>query len=147
MLHLTLIRAYRKADYTIGQLYTGNTLLCNTIEDTDRGLNQNDSTEHIKKVKVPGQTAIPTGTYKLTVSQSPKFGRRLIEVLNVPGFSGIRVHRGNTAADSAGCIIPGKNTARGRVTDSTRFEELLTQMVDNAIRSGEECYLTIVVNI
>ena len=58
-------------------------------------------------VKVPGETAIPAGTYKMILSKSPKFGRILPEILNVPNFVGIRIHKGNTAEDSAGCLIIG----------------------------------------
>lgn len=144
MLHLTLIRKWKNADYTIGQLYAGGRLICNTVEDADRGLNMHMSEAEIKKIKIAGETAIPTGTYKLAVTQSPRFGRKLIEVLNVPGYLGIRIHKGNTAKDSAGCILPGNNTEKGKVTNSTKYEELLTSMVDSAIKNGEDAYLTII---
>ena len=143
MLHLTLKRAFKKPDYTIGILYAGGRQICNTIEDTDRGLHQYMSADDIKRVKVPEHTAIPAGTYRLAVSMSPKFKRQLIEVLDVPGFSGIRVHRGNTADSSAGCIIPGVNNVKGAVSQSTKYEELLTSMVAAAIANGEESYITI----
>ena len=58
-------------------------------------------------VKVYGETAIPAGSYKMRISKSPRFGRLLPEILDVPGFSGIRIHKGNTAADSSGCLIIG----------------------------------------
>lgn len=58
-------------------------------------------------VKVQDETAIPAGSYKMKISKSPKFGRLLPEILDVPGFSGIRIHKGNTAADSSGCLIIG----------------------------------------
>lgn len=58
-------------------------------------------------VKIPGETAIPAGSYKMVLSKSPKFGRILPEILNVPNFVGIRIHKGNTAADSSGCLIIG----------------------------------------
>jgi len=58
-------------------------------------------------VKVQDETAIPAGSYKMRISKSPKFGRLLPEILDVPGFSGIRIHKGNTAADSSGCLIIG----------------------------------------
>lgn len=144
MLHLTLIRAYKKDTYTIGRLYAGGRFICNTIEDKDRGLNQFMSESDIQKVKVKAETAIPIGTYKLVVSMSPKFGRKLIEIQNVPAYSGVRVHRGNTAQDSAGCVIVGMNTEKGKVTNSTKYEELLTTMVESAINNKEECYLTII---
>ena len=144
MLHFTLIRKYRKDAYTIGQLYVNGKFVCNTIEDVDRGLNNNMSLAAVLKVKVPNETAIPTGTYQLIVSMSPKFKRELIEVRGVVGFSGIRIHRGNTAADSAGCIIVGINTEKGKVTNSTMYETMVTKMVSDAIASNEECYLTII---
>lgn len=144
MLHLTLIRKYRKETYTIGQLYENGAFLCNTIEDKDRGLNNNMSASAILKIKKANETAIPTGTYKLVVSESPKFKRELIEIVGVPGFVGVRVHRGNTAQDSAGCVIPGINSEKGKVTDSTKYEEILTKKVKTAIAKNEECYLTII---
>lgn len=144
MLHLTLIRKWKNPAYTIGQLYAGGRLICNSLEDTDRGLNMHMPEKEINKIKIAGETAIPTGTYKLAVTQSPRFGRKLIEVLNVPGYLGIRIHKGNTAKNSAGCILPGNNTEKGKVTNSTKFEELLTSMVESAINNGEEAYLTII---
>lgn len=140
MLHLLLTRNYRKATYTIGKLYANGTLVCNTMEDVDRRLFQGQPLADILKIKIKGETAIPTGTYRLQVTDSPKFKRPLIEVCDVPGFSGIRIHRGNTAADSEGCILPGLNTAPGRVTDSTTFELKLTEMV----AKEKEAYLTII---
>ena len=140
MLQILITRNWRKADYTIGKLYVNGKLLCNTVEDTDRRLYQGQPLTEIAKRKVKGQTAIPTGTYRLQVSASPKFKRELIEVLDVPGFTGIRIHRGNTAADSEGCILPGVNNAVGRVSDSTKYELELTKMV----KADPEAYLTII---
>ena len=144
MLHLTLIRTWRKADYTIGKLYAGGRQICNTVEDKDRGINMYMSEAEVRKIKVQNETAIPVGTYKLAVTMSPKFGRKLIEVQNVVGFVGIRVHKGTTAKDSAGCIIVGQNTIKGGVTNSAKYEELVTSMVEQAIANGEEAYLTII---
>lgn len=58
-------------------------------------------------VKIPGKTAIPSGVYDMIVSMSPRFKRLLPEILKVPNFTGIRIHRGNSAADSSGCLIVG----------------------------------------
>lgn len=140
MLQLLLIRKYRKPEYTIGQLYANGKFVCNTIEDTDRRLYQGQPIADLASKKVSGKTAIPTGTYRLQVSESPTFGRELIEVMDVPGFMGIRIHRGNTADDSAGCILPGMNTAVGKVTDSTKYELDLTKMV----KADKEAYITII---
>lgn len=140
MLQLLITRNWRKADYTIGKLYVNGKQLCNSLEDTDRRLFQGQPLSEILKIKIKGQTAIPTGTYRLRVSESPKFKRELIEVVDVPGFSGIRIHRGNTNADTEGCILPGLNNATGRVNDSTRFEQELTKLV----KADPDAYLTIV---
>lgn len=144
MLHFTILRKYRKETYTIGQLYVNGEFLCNTVEDRDRGLNNNMSASAILKIKVANETAIPTGTYVLVVSESPKFGRDLIEVRGVPGFTGIRIHKGSNANHSSGCIIPGINSIKGGVTDSQKYEEKLTKMVKAAMAKNEECYLTII---
>ena len=140
MLHLLLTRNYRKATYTIGKLYANGTLVCNTMEDVDRRLFQGQPLADILKIKIKGETAIPTGTYRLQVSESPKFKRPLIEVCDVPGFSGIRIHALNTAEQSEGCIGPGLNTAVGRITDSRKYEDILTDMV----KKEKEAYLTII---
>lgn len=140
MLHILITRNWRKTDYTVGRLYVNGTQLCNSMEDTDRRLFQGQPLSEILKIKVKGQTAIPTGTYRIRVTESPKFKRPLIEVVDVPGFSGIRIHALNTAEQSEGCIGPGLNTAPGRVTDSRKYENILTDMV----AKESEAYLTIV---
>lgn len=140
MLHFLLDRKWRKPAYTIGRLYVNGEFLCNTIEDVDRKLNQNMSATEIQRIKVAAETAIPTGTYAMRVTMSPKFKRELVEIVNVPGFSGIRVHRGNTAEDSAGCVIVGDNTSKGRVTNSTKYELQITEMVKKA----DYAYITII---
>lgn len=140
MLQVFINRKYRKETYTIGQLFVNGKMLCNSMEDVDRHIFQGQPLADILRIKVKGQTAIPTGTYRLRVTDSPKFKRELIEVLDVPGFSGIRIHRGNTAADSEGCILPGVNNAVGRVSDSTKYELELTKMV----KANPEAYLTII---
>lgn len=140
MLHFLLDRKWRKDTYTIGRLYVNGEFLCNTIEDVDRKLNQNMSATEIQKIKVMAETAIPTGTYAMRVSMSPKFKRELVEIVNVPAFSGIRIHRGNTAQDSAGCVIVGENTSKGRLTNSTKYELQITEMVKKA----DYAYITII---
>lgn len=140
MLHFLLDRKWRKDTYTIGRLYVNGEFLCNTIEDVDRKLNQNMSATEIQRIKVAAETAIPTGTYAMRVTMSPKFKRELVEIQNVPGFSGIRIHRGNTAQDSAGCLIVGENTSKGRVTNSTKYELQITEMVKKA----DYAYITII---
>lgn len=144
MLHYVLERKWRKPEYTIGRLYVNGEYLCNTVEDTDRGLHSNMAAAQIAKIKVPNKTAIPTGSYQLQVSESPKFKRQLVEVMNVPGFSSIRIHRGNTADSTSGCLIPGENTIRGGVTNSTKYELQITAAVTKAIENKEAVWLTII---
>lgn len=115
---ITLNRIAKKAKYTIGKLYINNQYFCDTLEDTDRGLTQSMTEQQIKPKKVYGETAIPTGTYKVIISYSNKFKKQMPLLLNVPGFAGIRIHSGNTEKDSLGCILVGKNKAVGKVLES-----------------------------
>lgn len=125
---LTLKRIALKPDYTIGKLYIDGKYFCNTLEDRVRKLPA--------EKKIPGRTAIPAGTYRVSVTYSPKFGRDLPLVENVPYFTGIRIHRGNTAADTSGCILVGENKAVGKLLNSTLYEKELTEMLSDAERSG-----------
>lgn len=110
-------RLYKKEKYTIGKLYLNNMYICDTLEDTDRGLTNDMSATEIKTKKVYGETAIPIGTYKLIVDYSPKYKKMMPHILNVKGFDGIRIHSGNTQKDSLGCILVGKNKEVGKVLD------------------------------
>lgn len=92
---------------TIGDMFIDGHYFCKTLEDTDRGLDSHMSLEEIKKIKVHSQTAIPKGTYQVVVSFSNKFQKSLPELLDVPGYSGIRIHTGNKAEDTEGCILVG----------------------------------------
>lgn len=137
---LLLSRDYRKPEYTIGRLYVDGVRICNTMEDTDRGLRQDMPLAEIERLKVYGQTAIPTGKYKVTMTYSPKYKRQMPQVMNVKGFTGIRIHSGNTAADSLGCILLGDNTAKGKITNSRKRCKEFEQMLINA---GGTCDLEI----
>lgn len=117
-MNITLNRIAKKAKYTIGKLYINDKYFCDTLEDTDRGLTQSMTEQQIKSNKVYGETAIPTGTYRIIISYSNKFKKQMPLLLNVPGFAGIRIHSGNTEKDSLGCILVGKNKAVGKVLES-----------------------------
>lgn len=117
-MNITLNRIAKKSKYTIGKLYIDGEYFCDTIEDTDRGLTQTMTDAQIKSKKVYGQTAIPTGTYRVIISYSNKFKRQMPLLLNVPGFLGIRIHSGNTEKDTEGCLIVGKNKVVGKVIES-----------------------------
>ena len=131
MIKLRLERRYKGPKYTIGKLFINNEYFCDTIEDIDRGLKSSMSVEYIKKKKVYAKTAIPTGTYKIEMTYSSKFKCILPLLVNVKGFSGIRIHRGNTEIDSSGCIIIGENKVKGKVINSTRYEiALVNKLLD-----------------
>lgn len=94
-MRLLLKRRFKGDGYTIGSLYVNGEKFCDTLEDRVRDLAGGES-------KVPGETAIPEGRYRVIVNRSPKFGRDLPRLLDVPQFEGVLIHRGNTAEDSAG---------------------------------------------
>ena len=117
-MRLTLIRIANRPTYCIGKLYVDGEYLCDTIEDTDRGLDDSMDLEEIKKKKIKGETAIPTGKYMVSITYSPRFKKQMPLIENVKGYSGIRIHTGNTSKNTEGCLIVGKNTKVGMVTDS-----------------------------
>lgn len=114
---LKLERIYKAPTYTIGKLYIDGVYFSDTLEDVVRA----------DGVKVYGETAIPSGTYKVILNVSNRFKVLMPLLLNVPMFEGIRIHSGNTASDSSGCILVGKNTVKGKVKDSKKtFAELMS---------------------
>lgn len=129
---ITIDRAWKRDGYTISRLYVNGELLCNALEDTDRGLRQDMTTEEIKKRKVYGATAIPSGSYECVYTYSNRFKKNLPLLKDVPGFDGIRIHSGNTAKDTEGCILPGRNTQKGMVTDSRVWTDKLVSMMKAA---------------
>jgi len=126
---LKLIRIAKKGGYTIGKLYMDDVFFCDTLEDKDRGLTSEMTTEEIAKIKVKHETAIPTGTYNVIVNVSPRFKRELPRLLNIKGFDGILIHRGNTAKDTSGCILVGENKEVGKVINSTEYELRLVKLL------------------
>ena len=117
-MRLTLVRRWKKEDYCIGDLYINGKWVCNVLEDKDRGLTDSMSEEEIKKKKIYGETAIPTGKYKVVLDYSPKFKKILPHVLDVKGFEGIRIHSGNDKEDTFGCLLVGYNRQKGKVLNS-----------------------------
>ena len=113
-------RIAKKEAYTIGKMYIDGKYFCDTLEDKDRGLSQSMTEEEIRKMKVHGLTAIPTGAYKVIVNYSERFGKLMPLLLDVKGYAGVRIHSGNTPSDTLGCILVGRNTAKGMVTESRK---------------------------
>lgn len=124
-IQVKVIREVYTKDCTIGKMYINGTFFAHTLEDTCRHLNGD-----IKK-KVAGKTCIDSGTYPLTVTYSNRFKKPLPLLGNVPCFSAIRIHGGNTAADTEGCILVGANTdGVGKVWDCAgKVSELTGKLV------------------
>lgn len=119
MMKLKLQRRFLTPTYTIGTLFIDGERFCDTLEDCVRDLT--------KESKVMHRTAIPHGTYRVIVNVSPKFGRELPRLMDVPHFEGILIHRGNNADHTSGCILVGENRVKGGLVNSTPYELELTR--------------------
>lgn len=129
---LELVRIANRPTYCIGKLYIDGVWFCDTIEDTDRGLDDSMSVDEILKKKIKGETAIPTGVYKIEITYSPKYKRMMPLLIGVKGYSGVRIHSGNTSKDTEGCLLVGRNTKVGMVTDSRNTYQRLFARLQNA---------------
>lgn len=131
---LKLIRTTLNQDETIGELYVDNVFECYTLEDVVRQ----------PEIKVPDRTAIPYGTYDVSITYSPKFGRYLPLLNNVPNFTGIRIHPGNFAKDTEGCILVGNKKDVHAILESRKaFANLYNKMV-YASQNGQTIKIEIV---
>ena len=128
-MELKIIIEKSNKEYTEGKLYINGVFFCDTLEDKDRGLKQSMSEKTIKAIKVFAQTCIPYGIYKLVLSLSNRFKCVLPEVLKVKGFTGIRIHAGNSKEDSAGCILVGKKYSDGKIMDSKKTLNALMNII------------------
>lgn len=142
-MELLLKRRFLGETYTIGSLFVNGKYFCDTLEDKTRDLNKNGVFDGNEK-KVMHQTSIPYGVYQVVVKLSPRFKRNLPRLLNVPEFDGILIHRGNTDADTSGCIIVGENKVKGKVINSTGYEVKLTEMLTAAQNRKEQITIKIV---
>ncbi len=136
-MEITLKRKFYATSYTIGDLYIDGIFFCNTIEDRVRNLPQRcpNTPKGINctcKEKIYAETAISTGTYKVTMSYSPRFKRVLPLLHGVPHFIGILIHPGTDEKSSAGCIIVGFNKVKGKVTDSRKTSDALNEILSKA---------------
>ncbi len=145
-MELILTRIAKKKGYTIGRLslspgpsrggLEGASYFCDTLEPTWR-----DYAHGGRKIK--GQSAIPEGRYAVVISWSPKMKKWLPILLGVPMFSGIRIHAGNTAKDTEGCILVGQNLKRGMVLNSNIWLHRLKQKIVEAKDRDEAVWITI----
>lgn len=141
-MEIELIRTILTHESTIGELKINNVFECFMLEDCDRGLSKDMPISEIVSKKIKGNTCIPTGKYEITVSYSNKFKKKLPLLDPVPGFSGIRIHTGNTSADTTGCLLPGNSKAPNQVRESKVAFEKLFKKILKAMDS-EKVFITI----
>lgn len=134
-MELKLNRIFLGSSATIGELYVDGEHIADTLEDRVRPEGE----------KVYGKTAIPEGTYEMVLSYSPRFKKILPEILNVPNFTGIRIHCGNSSADSSGCILVGTwdGEKEDWVSDSKIAFNKLMSLLEEAINNKEKITITV----
>ena len=122
--------------HNFGQMWIDGVYFGETLEDKDRYLEAGE-------VKVPKDTAIPRGVYDVILSMSDRFKRIMPEVLEVPGFTGVRIHGGNTEADTEGCPLLGAVRTATGVANCAGINERLRDRIGEAIADGEEVTLEV----
>lgn len=127
---IQLIRNRSSDKSTIGRLLIENAFMCWTLEDV------------VRPSKIAGETAIPAGTYKVTITESNRFKRRLPLLVDVPGFAGIRIHPGNCAADTEGCILVGTSSSTDWVGGSRAAFDKLFDILEHANPDTMEITIT-----
>jgi hypothetical protein len=139
-MELILKRRFLKPNYTIGKLTISDLFNCDTLEDTTRDIDR----DGVNEIKVWGKTSIPFGKYEIDITYSPKFKRQMPILLNVNGFTGVRIHSGNTPLDTQGCILVGINNQIGRVNNSTEKYNELFDLLTLAKSKGEKITIEII---
>ena len=115
---------------------------CHSLEDEIR-IPYGASLEEIRNLKVAGKTAIPAGKYRVVMTKSPRFGKVLPLLLDVPGFTGVRIHAGNRAEHTDGCLLVGEEAQETTITRSKEALFELMAAIDSAIETGEQVFIEI----
>ena len=147
-------RKWKKQSYTISNLLIDGKWFCNVLEDADRGLDDSMSVDRILELKKPTITAIPRGTYEITLDiVSPKYSKvqfykdvcngKVPRLKNVKGFDGILIHAGNTDKDSSGCLLVGVNKIKGQVVNSKETFKALYKLLQDRKNKGEKIVIKI----
>jgi hypothetical protein len=153
-MEILVYRKWKREDYTVGRMSIDGEIICNTMEDTDRGLDDGMQDWQIRNKKIPNVTAIPTGRYKIDMDTvSSKFSKypfymevcqgKLPRIKNVKGFEGILLHCGVDHSNSSGCILLGLNKQKGKLTDSKETFKKVYALMKEAHARGETIYITI----
>lgn len=121
---------------TKGIMYANGVKLGYTCEDPDRFLESGGE-------KIPGKTAIPRGRYRVIISFSNRFQRMMPEVLDVPQFTGVRIHGGNTVKDTEGCPLLGAELTPDGVRNCSAVNTHLMHMIGGALQEGGKCWLEV----
>lgn len=133
-MRLRLDRFERTSRSTIGKLYVDDVFACFTLEDPVRPYG----------IKIPGATAIPAGTYRVQITWSPRFKVRMPILIGVPNFSGVRIHPGNFAEDTDGCILVGNTRDGDMIGESRKAYQALFAVMQEALKEGEDIFIDIV---
>lgn len=142
-MELKLIRQIFTDNSTVGTLYINGEKQCYTLEDLDRELNDGMNEHEITQKKVYGKTAIPYGKYEVVITYSNNFKQYMPLLLGVKGFSGIRIHSGNTDADSLGCILVGNSIQKDFIGESRKAYQTLFAKLQKAVKQ-EKIFIEIV---
>jgi hypothetical protein len=153
-MEILVYRKWKKENYCVGRLSIDGVTICNTMEDTDRGLDDGMQDWQIRNKKIPNVTAIPTGRYEVEMNVvSPRFSKypfymevcqgKLPRLKNVKGFEGVLLHCGSDHSNSSGCILLGLNKQKGKLTDSKETFKKVYSLMKEAHDRGETIYITI----
>lgn len=153
-MELLIDRKWKKQSYTISNLFIDGKWFSNVLEDADRGLDNSMSEDMIRTLKKPSITAIPRGTYEITLDVvSPKYSKvqfykdvcngKVPRLKNVKGFDGILIHAGNTEHNTNGCLLCGLNKVKGQVVNSKETFKHLYKLLQDGKSRGEKITIKI----
>lgn len=128
---ISVVRKPSKNGATLGDLFIDGVHECYTLED------------EIREEKIPGQTAIPSGKYRIALTKSPRLGKVTPELLNVPNYTGVRIHSGNRAEDTEGCILVGEDKGDAVIYRSREAFVELMAAISMAIEGGEQVWIEV----
>lgn len=130
-MELKVLRYKLAKTYTLGKLFIDNKFQCYTLEDA------------VRKKKIPNETAIPEGRYKIIIDWSSKFKKLLPRLLNVPEFLGVRIHSGNNDKHTQGCILVGDTVGEGWIGESRLAFDVVFDKIKTAINKKEQVYIEV----